>query len=48
MYKKQSYQEPTLELKLFEACDVVLASGVDNGDGTFDNIGRLPGGWSGI
>ena len=48
MNKKQSYQEPTLELNQFETCDAVLASAYDNGDGTFDNVGRLPGGWSGL
>ena len=46
MKQKQSYQEPVFEVSVFETLDVVLSSVKDNGDGTFDNVGHLPGGWS--
>ena len=45
MNKKLSYQEPTLELKLLDVADAIMSSGMDNGDGTYDNVGRLPDGW---
>ena len=45
MNKKLSYQEPTLELKLLETTDAIMSSGFENADGSYDNVGRLPGGW---
>lgn len=45
-----TYQTPLFEIVVDCGRDVVMVSGdiIDNGDGTFDNIGRFPEGWGGL